>query len=40
MNAHANLGAESHTAAMLAILDRQKAAHIRDGAPSAETRTS
>lgn len=38
MNAPANLGAEGHTAAMLAILDRQKAAHLRDGAPSAETR--
>ena len=38
MNAPANLGAEGQKAAMLAILDRQKAAHLRDGAPSAETR--
>ena len=38
MNAPANLGAEGQKAAMLAILDRQKAAHIRDGAPSAEKR--
>ena len=38
MNAPANLGADGRTAAMLAILDRQKAAHLRDGAPSAETR--
>lgn len=38
MNAPANLGAEGQKAAMLAILDGQKAAHLRDGAPSAETR--
>ncbi|MDP1631948.1 MAG: coniferyl aldehyde dehydrogenase [Caulobacter sp.] len=38
MNAPANLGAEGHKAAMLAILDRQKAAHLRDGPLSAETR--
>src|SRR5215217_5478596 len=38
MNAPANLGAEGHKAAMLAILDRQKAAHLRDGAPTAEQR--
>lgn len=38
MNAPANLGAEGRKAAMLAILDGQKAAHLRDGAPSAETR--
>lgn len=38
MNAPANLGVDGHKAAMLAILDRQKAAHLRDGAPTAETR--
>ena len=38
MNAPANLGADAHKAAMLAILDKQKAAHIRDGAPTAEQR--
>jgi len=38
MNAPANLGVEGHKAAMLAILDAQKAAHLRDGAPSAEKR--
>lgn len=38
MNAHANLGAEGQKAAMLAILDAQKAAHLRDGALSAERR--
>ncbi len=38
MNAPANLGAEGHKAAMLAVLDRQKAAHLRDGAPTAEQR--
>jgi coniferyl-aldehyde dehydrogenase len=38
MNAPANLGADAHRAAMLDILERQKAAHIRDGAPSAEKR--
>ncbi|MBI5939245.1 MAG: aldehyde dehydrogenase family protein, partial [Caulobacterales bacterium] len=38
MNAPANLGAEGQKAHMLAVLDRQKAAHLRDGAPSAETR--
>ncbi|ATQ43163.1 coniferyl aldehyde dehydrogenase [Caulobacter mirabilis] len=38
MNAPANLGAEGHKAAMLAVLERQKAAHLRDGAPTAEQR--
>jgi len=38
MNAHATLGADGQKAAMLAILDRQKAAHLRDGAPTAEQR--
>jgi len=38
MNAPANLGAEGQKAAMMDILDRQKAAHLRDGPPSAETR--
>ena len=38
MNAHANLGADAQKAAMLAILDKQKAAHLRDGAPTAEQR--
>ena len=32
------VGAEGHRAAMMGILDRQKAAHLRDGAPSAEKR--
>lgn len=38
MNAPVNLGAEGQKAAMMAILDAQKAAHLRDGALSAETR--
>ncbi|MBP7704801.1 MAG: coniferyl aldehyde dehydrogenase [Caulobacter sp.] len=38
MTAHANLGADAHKAAMQAILDKQKAAHLRDGAPTAEQR--
>ena len=38
MNAPANLGADAHLAAMTDILERQKAAHIRDGAPTAELR--
>jgi len=38
MNAPANLGADAQKAAMMAILDKQKAAHIRDGAPTAEQR--
>ena len=38
MNAHANLGADGQKAAMLAILDAQKAAHLRDGALSADKR--
>ncbi len=32
------MGEAGHRAAMMAILDRQKAAHLRDGAPSAEKR--
>ena len=38
MNAPANLGADGHRAAMQDILDRQKAAHLRDGPLSAEKR--
>lgn len=38
MNAPANLGADAHKAAMMSILDRQKAAHLRDGAPTAAQR--
>ncbi|HEX6865716.1 MAG TPA: coniferyl aldehyde dehydrogenase [Caulobacteraceae bacterium] len=38
MNAPANLGADAHRAAMLEVLDRQKKAHIDQGAPSAELR--
>ena len=37
MNAPAGVGGD-HRAAMMRILDRQKAAHLRDGAPSAEQR--
>ncbi|HEX5775707.1 MAG TPA: coniferyl aldehyde dehydrogenase [Caulobacteraceae bacterium] len=38
MNAPANLSADAARAAMIDVLDRQKAAHIREGAPSAELR--
>ena len=38
MNAPANLGADAHKVAMQAILERQKAANLRDGAPTAEQR--
>lgn len=38
MNAPANLSADAARAQMLDVLDRQKAAHIREGAPSAELR--
>ena len=38
MNAPANLSADAARATMIDVLDRQKAAHIRDGAPSAELR--
>lgn len=38
MNVHVDAGADGQRAAMLHLLDRQKAAHLRDGAPSAEKR--
>ena len=38
MNAPANLSADAARATMIDVLDRQKAAHIREGAPSAELR--
>lgn len=38
MNAPANLSADAARAEMLDVLARQKAAHIREGAPSAELR--
>lgn len=38
MNAPANVGPEAHKLAMLTILGRQKAAHLREGAPTAEQR--
>ena len=38
MNAPANLGQEAVKAGLEIVLQRQKAAHLRDGAPSAERR--
>ena len=38
MNAPVNLSFDAHKAAMSDVLRRQKAAHLRDGAPSAEKR--
>jgi coniferyl-aldehyde dehydrogenase len=38
MNAPAKLDADAHRAVMMDILNRQKAAHIRDGAPTAAQR--
>ncbi|MFT4251129.1 MAG: aldehyde dehydrogenase family protein, partial [Caulobacter sp.] len=38
MNAPANLGQEAVRAGLVTVLQRQKAAHLRDGAPSAERR--
>ncbi|WP_035036631.1 coniferyl aldehyde dehydrogenase [Caulobacter sp. AP07] len=38
MNAPANLDLESHKASLLQVLERQKAAHLRHGAPTAERR--
>ena len=38
MNAPANLSADAARATMIDVLDRQKAAHIREGATSAELR--
>ncbi|HYG26262.1 MAG TPA: coniferyl aldehyde dehydrogenase [Caulobacteraceae bacterium] len=38
MNAAAKLAADDHRAVMMDVLARQKAAHIREGAPSAELR--
>ena len=38
MNAPVNLSFEAHKAAMNDVLNRQKAAHLRAGPPSAETR--
>ena len=38
MNAPVNLTLDAHRAQMNHVLDRQKAAHLRDGPPSAEKR--
>ncbi|EJL29335.1 NAD-dependent aldehyde dehydrogenase [Caulobacter sp. AP07] len=38
VNAPANLDLESHKASLLQVLERQKAAHLRHGAPTAERR--
>jgi coniferyl-aldehyde dehydrogenase len=38
MNAPTNLSLEAHKAEMNHVLARQKAAHLRDGPPSAEKR--
>lgn len=38
MNAPVNLSFDAHKAAMTDVLRRQKAAHLRDGAPSVEKR--